>query len=279
MSQYTLYTYQFAPIFNFEQKDLFGDIYIPSPIYAMEHKNETLKELIYSDITFKHGNKHLSIYHIKSDEDMIVFKIANKKNVILEKNFKSTIYINEPSVFVVIYNNSKMQRIAIEQNSSVFTDTETVAKIIQRSLQPYLKNKNLSISIKREYQELEFWDTIDKFNGKLKMIRFQFEYPNLPRARSKVSEMIKELSIETNSTQSKVELNSNNDEILCVSKDNEYINDLVNASANSGNNIIFKAAKVKTYTRIGDTVKTVILEDVELTDLDKLKEILASDGL
>ena len=274
MSLYTLYTFQFSPLFSEYQGSLFEEYALPSDEYAMDNKNKALHDILNGNIAFKYGNKHLSMFPISNEDDIIIFKIANKKTLILEKDFKPSLVINEPSVYVIIHNSPEVQRIAIEQNKSIFSDTKVVASIIQRSLLQYLKGYNLSISIKREFQVSEFWDIANRYKGSISMIRFQFEYPNLPRARDNASKMLKELSIDTNSRTSKIELCADENATLLIDPENEELNGLAKASAETGNNVIFKAKKIRSQIRTGNTTRTLIIEDVETSDISELKKLL-----
>lgn len=276
MALFTLYTYQFSPILNFnhDQIDLFGKVYIQSAIDSMENKNKIFeKSLIKSK--YRHLGKDLSTQLIINDNNLIIFRIANKKNIKLEKNFHPEVFTNEPSILIVVNNDKEVQRIAIEQNTSIFSDTSVVAGIISKSLKESLKENNLSISIKREFKETEFWEVVNRHKDGIRMVRFQFDYPNLPRSCSRASEMLKSISKVINGKSSKAEFQAAEGEVLELENDNDGLNDLIKESANTGNYITFGIKGTNKHLKTGNTIKTLDIDVSGKTDdIENIKSLL-----
>lgn len=278
MSVFTIYTYQFSPLHKHTQPDLFSGLKYPSPKEAMMNKNITFAGVL-PDASYSYRGNNLSSHIEINQDDLIVLRLANKRTVRLEKNFQTEEFTNEPSIYVIIYNDFGVQRIAIEQNSYIFSDTNVVANILERSLSELLERHNLVISIKKEYQESEFWDMVKGYEGLIQMVRFEFDYPNLPRISSTLGKTLEELSKQTGSRQTRLELR-NDQQPLDLSEDNRRVKDLTLASSNSGNNITFKAKGFRKHFKTGKTSKTVEFDalSIQCDNVEALKKILESIG-
>ena len=261
MSRYILYTYQFSPIANLDAS-LFGEKSI-SAMEAMEKKQEFLNEFFSSSCPFKNKRNEYSRKVFFQEGGFIAFRIANKKLQSLEEDFKVEKRVNHPSCVVIVDNRKDIQRIAIEDCYSAFSDTNTVANILTSTFNTFLKQYRLSMTIQKEYDKGEFWDIIDRFPKGMSMIRFHFSYPNLRRVSESIDEMIKNASRVTNSKQTTFEFKTPNDEQLVISRDNQQIEALVQASANSGNIITLKAKGIHRYISTGDTFKAFEVDDIE----------------
>ena len=96
------------------------------------------------------------------------------------------------------------------------------------------------------------------------MVRFHFSYPNLPRVSESINALISNQSKITNSKSTTFELKSSDSEQLLLSNDNEELNGLVNASADSGNVITLKVKGLRRYVKTGETTKKIEIDDLEV---------------
>lgn len=159
MALYTIYAYQFKPLAV--QLDLFNkERCLEQRSELMSQKNKIFENIIKSCI-FTHRNRELSSQLLFCSDEIIAFKLANVKAVHLEQKFQIKTTTDEPSATVLIYNDANVQRIAIEQNKA-FTDTGVVIRILKKAFNDQLENEGLSITIKKEYKEREFWDLINR---------------------------------------------------------------------------------------------------------------------
>lgn len=261
MSRYIIYTYQFSPIASVDAS-LFGDKPI-TVTEAMEKKQEFLNEFFTSYRPFKTKRNEYSQKILFQEGGFIAFRIANEKLQSLEEDFKVEKRVNHPSCVVIIDNRKDIQRIAIEDCHNAFSDTNTVAHILTSTFNAFLKQYRLTITIQKEYEKGEFWDIIDRYPKGMSMVRFHFSYPNLPRVSESIDEMIKKASEVTNSKQTTFEFKTPNDEQLVISRNNQQIEALVQASADSGNIVTFKAKGIHRYIFTGDTFKSFEVDDIE----------------
>ena len=74
------------------------------------------------------------IYHLAENNRIIVMRIANVKIIPIEKDFKPESVEHYPSVFVIFDMREGCRRVAIQKLSSSFSNTDQVAKILQKAL-------------------------------------------------------------------------------------------------------------------------------------------------
>lgn len=262
MASYIIYTYQFAPIIN-DGANLFQ----PTPDVGQRMKSkQTYLQGILLDKNFKFNSKREGIFEHQlryNSNGVIILKLANNKQLSLEENFKKKKHNYSPSCFVIIDNRQNVQHIAIEDDSTAFSTMDVVRNIMEYSLRKALKIYGLTISIKKEYQETEFWQLLEQYPKGVSMVRFHFSYPNLPRVSESISTLISNQSKITNSKSTTFELKSSDSEQLSLSNDNEELNGLVNASADSGNVITLKVKGLRRYIKTGDTTKKFEIDDLE----------------
>ena len=280
MARYIIYTYQFSPIRN-ANLSFFEEIGTPEE--RMVKKQEYLEEILNNDdLQFKYKNTVYQSRCIYRDFHFFVFKIANDRPVRIEENFKQKKQENHPSSYVIIDNRDCIQRIAIEDCPTSFTDTLTVCNILKSTFNRHLKEKGLVVDISKEYQDSEFWELIDKhMESGISMVRFHIDYPNLPRVRDSIREMLSTASKESNSKQTSLEFKADANESLEITKDNEEIEGLAKASADSGSTIYIKAKRLRKYIKTGKTNKTIEIDDIDAiirddlhrTAIEKLAEI------
>ena len=196
--------------------------------------------------------------------DGTILKLANNKQTRLEQDFKTNIIKYGPSCNIIIDNRKDIQHILIENISTSFTDTKTVASILKETFNAYLKQHHLHIEIDKEFQQSEFWNIVDAHPLEITLVRFYFKYPNLPRALTSVNELLASTSKATNSKETILQIKSNDSEQLELSQDNNELNSLVKASADSGSIITLKIKGYNKHIHTGRTSKTVEIDSIEL---------------
>lgn len=263
MSYFIIYTYQFSPVSV--PQTAFDRKIIPLKV-RMEKKQEYFNDFFRNDLSkvFKSRNKHFRYKLMFNEEGVIVFKIANQKNTSFEDDFQKKQIAISPSCYVIIDNRKDIQRIYIEQKSTAFSSTNDVAKIIDSTFCKYLNEYGLSIEVKKEYQESEFWNIVKQHPYNVTMVRFQLKYPNLPRVWSSVQDVLKESSKGTNSHETTLQYKSEENGYLELEEENEEINGLAEASAKSGSEISIKARGLRAYIKTGNTEKGIEIDDLEM---------------
>ena len=145
-----------------------------------------------------------------------------------------------------------MQRIYIEKKRAAFNaNTDSIAKILERSFNCQLRKEHLYMKINHEYSSTAFWKFIQSRPHGIKSIIFKIPYPNLGRI-SDTRRLLAEVNRSVNSDAT-LKLEAAKRGILSgVTPDNPYISGLVEASAQSGAIISVKGAGDKGYTKCGE---------------------------
>lgn len=267
MAKYILYRYQFSPIQSSVQSMFPGEADKVSDDELMQKKQTLFASLFDKDaeLKFKRGNKLFNHKMLFSQGGFFVFKIANDKSVSLEENFTKCKHEYSPSCNVIIDNRKNIQFIAIEEKKNVFKSTDVVSSILQDSFSKYLQSYRLAIDIRHIYDETDFWTIVEDNRNSIEKVRFRFSYPNLPALNKNVKEAIAEVSKSTKSGKSELTLESQKGCSLNVSKDDVNISSLVQMSADGGEEINIKIKKLAAWQKVGDSSKSIEIEDLEAT--------------
>ena len=275
MATFNMYTYQFNPIFDLPIGSLFDEFFIQEQDNIMSQKNIVFENVILTaihNLEFYHRSRKLSAQLIFHQKDIIAFKIANKRKIVLEKKFVESTETNEPSTLILIYNNNNIQRIAIEQHREAFPDTDIVAKIIQNAASRLMYNHKLSVTIRKEYCETEFWNFVKANPNQIQMIRFEFEYPNLSRLRETISEVIKEAGKSISGDRAIIQYEATTGG-LNLDENNETLKQLNRVSSESGNPITFRLRGMREHHKTGRTTITKEIDELDITT-DKVDDII-----
>lgn len=260
MSSFVVYTYQFAPL-QTDSSCLFPDKYT-DPDAVWKNKQEILSS-VYQNIVF-HYRKTVYEHENKYNENsIIVFKIANNKHLTQEASFVAKKLEHHPSCYVIIDNRKDVQNIFIEEDSYSFSDSSVVANILQSSFNAILKSYGLILSINKRFKSEEFWQYVSSVEDGVRMLRFSFLYPNLPRVQEKIDEAIARSSRQVRSKNTLIEYNSGEDETLSLSPEDNDLCNLVDAASMSGSEIKVRAKKMRRIKVIGETTEIIEIENLE----------------
>lgn len=260
MALYIVYSYQFSPKFDGQRK-LFSEYDSQEEVW--ENKQEIFGKLFNSDLVFNYRSHRHGHEVLFKENSIILLKLANNKQIVQESSFKTRKLEHNPSCNILIDNRKNVQIIYIEKSGYAFSDTNVIAHILENTFNKYLSGYGLTISINHLYKTQEFWDIIDNAKTGVKMIRFSLQYPNLPAIRQKMGEMLAEASRSIKSKETKVEFNAGDGESLEITKDNEKVVEMVDASAASGKKITLRLNGYRAYREVGSTVEEVEIDNIE----------------
>lgn len=270
---FNIYTYQFKPIY--QERTLFCDPDLEAK-KAMEKKNIIFAEAL-KDVIFAYRNKKHNVHFIVKTNDFFIFQISNPRKIIIEKSFQVSEELNEPSAYVIIHNDREVQRMAIQQDLLAFSDTNVVASIITNSVRQVLQDAFLQISIRREYSRSEFWDIVNANSDQITSIKFKFDYPNLPRVRSLIPEMLKNASARTRSSTTTLEFEAEKDRTLYIDENDKDIQELNNGAADCGSEVAIGLKGFRRKIRTGHTTKEIELDELQIIgNPNDIKDILKS---
>lgn len=259
MKDFVIYSYQFAPLNN--DPDLFIDIQKKNK-ELMENKNKIFDSVI-DDMIFMYRNKVYEKEINLHKDDMIIMRLANKKNVKLEKGFHIMQQEDEPSCLIII-DNRDIQRIAIEKNTHSFNNTDTIKNILLENFRRVLSEKGLAFSISKEYLPSEFWTICNEYKGKVTKVVFSYQYPNLGRAHEQLKKLLGDSSSATNST--KTQITYANNKGLVLNKNDEVLSGCVIDSSEGGEPVSLKIKDLSTIVKTGKTTKQVKIDEVDINN-------------
>lgn len=267
MAKYILYRYQFSPIQSNVLSMFPAETENKSDEDLMQNKQTLFASLFDEDVElkFKKGNKFYNHKMLFCQGGFFVFKIANDKSVNLEENFTKCKHEYSPSCNVIIDNRKDIQIIAVEEKKNVFKSTDVVSSIMQDTFSKYLQLYRLSIDIRRIYDETDFWTVVAGNRNSIEKVRFRFSYPNLPALNKNVKEAIAEVAKSTASGNSELTLEAQKGSSLNVSEEDTNLSSLVQMSADGGEEIKIKIKKLAAWQKVGDSSKSVEIEDLDVT--------------
>lgn len=273
MSQaiYHLLSYQLSPINAYQTS-------IDNPPLSnearMRERNQFLRRSFGGFEKFKYRNKDYDFKILSSDSEAIILKVANRKKVILEKDFQPTEMTTSPSVTVIFLIGDLEQQILIERGGRIF-NWKTLKLIIQENLNYSLKQHGLILSIDPQFSVSDFWQLVEKNKGKINRIDFGFHYPNCPRINKTVSSELKEATKSIGASKAKISFAAEGDQTLNLDDSNEQINSLVDASSEGAGPIKMgiQGKRIKITTE--KITKTVEFDGIDVgTDKKTMKSMI-----
>lgn len=155
---YIVYTFQFTPLLNVRQLDLFEPT-LQIRDELMKRKLEYFEQALIG-VKYINRDKLYENSVVVHRDGVMVMRLANRKSVVREKAFHVMKDEDEPSCCVIIDYRKEHQVIAIEDSKRAFESTDTVRNILEHSLNNVLEKSRLKITIKKQTEPSEFWDSL-----------------------------------------------------------------------------------------------------------------------
>ena len=144
MAKFALYTLRYLD----KSAEYKFDLFSGDPDFNMTQfwakRQEYLAELFASDeaMKFNVGEKKTyphKLFRCSLNENIIIMRFANVKEMLLERNFVEEPVEYNPSCYVIIDNREGCRRVVIQKVSTAFTTTDQVAKVMEQVLSLQLK--------------------------------------------------------------------------------------------------------------------------------------------
>jgi hypothetical protein len=275
LNKFDIFTYQLS-IIQMAQLNLFEKSLSREEL--MERKNIFFNEIFKEKLSFYHRRNKLNYKIEFQSNDFILLRLANKRVVHIEREFHRESFESEPSCLVGIYNTSETQYLLIESDRTSFGNSFTVVRVIEKAFEKELAKLKFRINIHPKYEEKEFWELLDKYPEQIEGLRFEFEYPNLPRVNKYLSEELKETSKKLNSSKTKVEFLASDDNILDnLSEDNSELNSLVKTSAEGAGPVKIKIKGFRRWESTENKVKSIEFDSLEVDAPNGIKSDYIND--
>jgi hypothetical protein len=261
MIKYDIFTYQISPISNAQFK-LFGENYSYDDL--VKNKNKFFA-ISFEDLSF-FSKRHKLNYKIEyADDEFILIRLANKKTIKLEKKFHEEFHEIEPSCLIGFYNNSDVQLMAIESDKTSFGNSFSVLKIIENALTKQLDYYNLGFYPQPKYEARILWEMLERFDGRVEKLKFEFSKPNLARVNNALSDELKEAGKILNSAITKIEFDAPDKQVLeNLNIDNKQLVDLVKTSSEGAGPAKIKLTGLRSWETTENSVKSIELDTLEI---------------
>jgi len=224
-------------------------------------KNEFFGKTLNNLILSKNNNYPLKLEH--SQNGYYLFKIAQKKTTTITQNFENIIVDNEPYVYVIINNDSNVQKIAISDNIDAFSNPDVVKNILKKIFRSELLYAGLNIEIEQLFDSVNFWEFVGKHKKEITFISFQFIKPNLADISKSLPEVFKNFTDSVNSHESQISIKAPEKGTLDnIDKSNKNIEGLVDYTSNGAGSIKLKVKNIR--KQLNTKENPVILQVREL---------------
>lgn len=229
--------------------------------------------------TYKHD-----VYHLSTNKDIIVMRIANVKTKEVIQDFKTVPVRHEPPCFVIIDNRDRCRRIAIQKNKDSFSTTDSLKKIIQEVLDRRMKEDYyISLELHPQFYPRDFYKAWRLRQYTTSCIRFNLSDGHLPdrfEGEELDDQSIMDFAIRLNEEESRkkyrsvLELNPPSDiPFLAVDESSTFIRNLVKFHANTGASIEIvtnDGARFTCYIDDETESDSIVTNEIETEYLDVL---------
>ncbi len=196
--------------------------------------------------------------------NFLLYRFAPRRTTKIENEyFEEEQYEDWPSIIIAIWNDKDKQIIAIQDRKKAFSSTKSVLKTIINSLNIALVEKQLKVLAEPIFNKEAFWKIIKQYNNKIKNIRFELITPNMANISKALSDDLKNLAKDTNTSKTKIEIDAE-DSLLFINENNKQISSLVDYASEGGGNISIKASNVQKRIQTANSIKSIDIGEIEL---------------
>ena len=227
--------------------------------------------------------KH-DVYHLSSNKDIIVMRIANDKTKEVIQDFKSVTVRHEPPSFVIIDNRDRCRRIAIQKNKESFNTTDSLKKIIQEVLDRRMQADHyMGLKLHPQFYPRDFYKAWRLRQYTTSCIRFNINDGIIPdkfTGEELDDQSIMDFAIRLNEEESRkkyrsvLELNPPSDiPFLAVDESSTFIRNLVKFHANTGASIEIvtnDGSRFTCYIDDNEESDSIVTNEIDTEHLDVL---------
>ena len=240
------YRYQLNPVKN-NQLQLFGKSISFEELKSK--KNELFSEAILSrrEIIIPGRKGTYKQVKVAQEGSLFIYKFASQKELNhTTEELKEERLSDYPYVYMFIDNNPQNQIIAVSRYYKAFQNTEVVINSIENFYNEKINSSQLSFFVSPILNEKDYWETIEKYRGRIRQIRFDIIRPNISNISSALRKEMKDLIDTSNSHKTKLELNSPEKQTLeDINQNNQQIASLSDYSIKGGGEISLKVKGIK----------------------------------
>ena len=259
-----IYRYHLLPI---DTKNKQIDLFEKDKKYTFqeikEKKNDFFSQTLETLVSSKNNNHPLKLE--SNEESFFLFKLAQSKTKTITQNFENVIIDDEPYVYIIFNNDPTVQKIAISENSDAFSNPEVVKNILKKVFKNDLEKFGLNIELETLFNEVNFWQYINKHKDNLTYINFQFIKPNLANISKSLPDVFKNFADNTNSHESHITIKAPEKGTLDnIDESNDNIKGLVEYTSEGAGRIKLKVKGLKKQLKTKDNPVMVQIKELDI---------------
>jgi hypothetical protein len=262
VTTFNVYRYQLLPI-DRHTDDLYGGL---TTQQLIERKNAIFAESVPFIRTYRHRGSDLSVRLESTSNEAFVLSIASRRALTRETpDFRIEQIENWPHVTTIILNRPDEQYIAVQDRQTAFSSTETVVKLIQNATRASLERAGLRLHTERMFRQSYFWQLVRQYQDKITWIEFEFVTPNMANISNTLSETLKDLAKDTNSSQSNLQLKSDPASALDLDPEDQTVQGLVEYTSEGGGDISIRVKGLRKRIQTSNSVREIEMDDLQLS--------------
>ena len=207
---------------------------------SFENRQQMFGDILQSDYHTPYqfesarGKQYWHRQVVKPQDEVYVMRVANVTNVtITDEQLKSKDYADYRNCLVIVDNRPGIQRVAIERKTKAFSDTKTVAGILETSLCKLMRQKLLKVKLTAVYGTNVFWTTLNDYPDGFRKVRFHCPPLNLERL-TKVMDKYLKTAREDWDSDLDFSFGANEGGVVKIDPDNERQRALVKGASGGG---------------------------------------------
>lgn len=260
---FRVYRYQLLPI-DRHTDDLYGGL---TTAELIEQKNTIFSKTIPFIRSYRHRGSDLSVRVDNADSnEVFVISVASRRALTRETpDFRKEQIENWPHVTAFILNRPDEQYIVVQDRPTAFANTDTVVKIIQSSTRISLQKAGLRMHVESVFSEKYFWELAQQYKDRITFVEFEFITPNMANISSTLSDTLRELAKDTNSSQSNIQLRSDPASALKLDPEDPVVHGLVDYTSQGGGDISIRVRGMRKRIQTSSSVREIELDDLQMS--------------
>jgi hypothetical protein len=236
-------------------------------------KNEIFANAVKEIKAYTHPRAELT-HELYLDGDLMVIQLAANRFIYrITKELEEEQLDNWPFVFIVIDNDPSVQIMAVEIDPKAFYRTSTVVNILQAGINSKLRQYKLQVEITPLFLQSEFWTIVERYKFRIKRVEFFMVAPNLAQISKGLRLDLDNIKKNTNSINTNLTLISPKNEGLTLSKEDEFVQSLVEYSSLGGGTIHTKVVGIRKTIKTEDSVRSLEIDEICFTGDDAAEQL------
>lgn len=263
------YRYQILPT----SKEIQTRIDDPDLTYKklVAKKNKIFKEILLNEnVSFRGRDSELVHSSEEVSENYIALHFGiPKKDVIEKPDFTKEEIIRYPDLKIFIDNDRDEQILLVQRNYRAVNKTDSVSRLLEKSINKYLEKQQLRVYIQPIYTEAVFWELVKKYDKQITRLTFEFIRPNLANISGGLADDLRSFQEDSNAHKGKLQLDAPSKGTLEIDPKSKEINGLVEYSSKGGGDISIKVKGLRKKIKTSEGTKTMEVDEAVLRNPSK----------